>query len=133
MRISDWSSDVCSSDLERADEAVVIVDRGREARSYLPQMARDDRQPVVHLLAQRTDGLRLGRKLFLPPDRRHRPRDRDEIGRRGEQHPLLEGKVPKRGVMLKRGRKKMLAGHEHDHKVWSIAELVPVIHRNSVV
>src|SRR3546814_4164540 len=79
-------------------------------------MARDDRQPVVHLLAQRTDGLRLGRKLFLPPDRRHRPRDRDEIGRSGEQHPLLEGKVPKRGVMLKRGRKKMLAGHERSEE-----------------
>src|SRR3546814_2778526 len=90
-------------------------------------MARDDRQPVVHLLSQRTDGLRLGRKLCLRPDRRHRPRYRDEIGRSGEQHPLLEGKVPKRGVMLKRGRKKMLAGHEHDHIVWRIGELVPVI------
>src|SRR3546814_19837492 len=44
-----------------------------------------------------------------------------------EQHPLLEGKVPKRGVMLKRGRKKMLAGHEHDHIVWRIGELVSVI------
>src|SRR3546814_21104977 len=29
--------------------------------------------------------------------------------------------------MLKRGRKKMLAGHEHDHIVWRIGELVPVI------
>ena len=39
-----------------------------------------------------------------PPDRRHGARDRDEIGRGGEQNPPLERPFPKHIVLLERGR-----------------------------
>src|SRR3546814_16365192 len=47
MRISDWSSDVCSSDLLRATQAVRRGARAggtasRDRRSVLPQAAQDD-------------------------------------------------------------------------------------------
>src|SRR3546814_7288034 len=52
MRISDWSSDVCSSDLERDDgvgeeRAVVAVpDEEADAGAALDHFGRDNRQPA---------------------------------------------------------------------------------------
>src|SRR3546814_8466844 len=44
MRISDWSSDVCSSDLERAARRVGLDGgRGRRERRQFPAARRDDR------------------------------------------------------------------------------------------
>src|SRR3546814_4424442 len=74
MRISDWSSDVCSSDL---------------------------------------------RELFLPPHRCDGARDRDEVGRRREQHLALERIVPKLVVLIERGGEKMFAGDEHHEEIRS--------------
>src|SRR3546814_9729477 len=52
MRISDWSSDVCSSDLERADE----VFRADPEPAELRQDPHLDRQPGAHpLLVLRRD------------------------------------------------------------------------------
>src|SRR3546814_2687264 len=39
MRISDWSSDVCSSDLQPRPDIVVTADHGSQRRSNMPFMA----------------------------------------------------------------------------------------------
>src|SRR3546814_12127533 len=41
MRISDWSSDVCSSDLAKQRRAGVVVDEDWQARWYLDRLPAD--------------------------------------------------------------------------------------------
>src|SRR3546814_20845131 len=53
MRISDWSSDVCSSDLERGDEAAAVAEaaRGEHRDLHLVGRRGDQDQPRDIILA----------------------------------------------------------------------------------
>src|SRR3546814_5531028 len=103
MRISDWSSDVCSSDL-RGDFLVAGLDVERletlRLRQHLRFEAADEgvigsrslveiladardvrthhRHARIKLLAERRDFARLTRELFLPPHRCDGARDRED-------------------------------------------------------
>src|SRR3546814_18906458 len=87
MRISDWSSDVCSSDLERAPVIAAALDRHERARPRLPH-----RRHVLVVLP----GAELGVGDTPPPGRRAEQlgqtpvvvRARDEIHPRSEQRRL---------------------------------------------
>src|SRR3546814_20821747 len=61
MRISDWSSDVCSSDLRACDAAreEVAIDREGGARGNFRGvgLAHDDRAERPHLAVEQTDGI----------------------------------------------------------------------------
>src|SRR3546814_10436286 len=46
MRISDWSSDVCSSDLERAKQDAAVAEEGDEARGDRGEIAAVGRRDV---------------------------------------------------------------------------------------
>src|SRR3546814_2795671 len=92
MRISDWSSDVCSSDLQRrgtgADAGTALVERDRQA---------DDRAPRVRFLLDHAHdpGLLGGDEFRHVVDRRYRHADLLEpahplIAAGGRQH-LLDG------------------------------------------
>src|SRR3546814_8843640 len=70
------------------------------------------------------DFARLTRELFLPPHRRDGARDRDEVGRRREQHLALERIVPKLVVLIERGGEEMLAGDEHHDEIGRVVELI---------
>src|SRR3546814_6887927 len=58
MRISDWSSDVCSSDLQLGEEALDLVDPGGGCRRQMDMPARALGQPVA-------DGLGLVRGVVV--------------------------------------------------------------------
>src|SRR3546814_15989055 len=73
------------------------------------------------------DVARLTRELFLPPHRRDGARDREEVGRRREQHLALERIVPKLVVLIERGGEEMLAGDEHHDEIGRVVELIPIV------
>src|SRR3546814_7891669 len=67
MRISDWSSDVCSSDLDEAHDAVqILLENAVEACPVLiVATGATDKSRTAKLLANRGDGLVA---MFYPPD-----------------------------------------------------------------
>src|SRR3546814_13046617 len=83
MRISDWSSDVCSSDLEYGHAAAVTAHFGAAARRALVEdlgftgqrVARIDRlEPAQFVDPRRTQpGRSVGLQILDPPP--HRPRE----------------------------------------------------------
>src|SRR3546814_4849408 len=89
MRISDWSSDVCSSDLLRLQ--LESRDRGLQRRLSCPDDAQSDaalfrrldaklrtRAPfALRLLGIDADGIALAAPDRRPADRRHPPRHSD--------------------------------------------------------
>src|SRR3546814_12018831 len=80
MRISDWSSDVCSSDLDHRrggldHQFLLIVDRGDAQRIALPLPRPDDDEravvDVVVLMALATEhGLKAEQRILLAAHRR---------------------------------------------------------------
>src|SRR3546814_2582310 len=53
MRISDWSSDVCSSDLRRCHRWMQhIVEHSGEALAHAAKLGHDDGQPRLRVLRQ---------------------------------------------------------------------------------
>src|SRR3546814_15211516 len=56
MRISDWSSDVCSSDLERLCESLTIIGDGKVRFSGTVEAARATLRARVHLVTRQADG-----------------------------------------------------------------------------
>src|SRR3546814_3846987 len=52
MRISDWSSDVCSSDLQHADQRDADLHRRQEAPGVRGELARDLRAPAAALFGR---------------------------------------------------------------------------------
>src|SRR4051794_12106122 len=82
------------------DEAVVIVDGGREPASDAAEIVRGLGEAVVELLAELTDLTRFLGEPLLPPHGGNGARDRDEVGRRREQHLLVERIVPERRVLF---------------------------------
>src|SRR3546814_4822854 len=92
MRISDWSSDVCSSDLEFADvgadarhrvgdqhDAVLALGAHREAHDGGMQMDVVDDQPAIAVRIER----RPDRAGIAVMQRRHRV---EQMGERSEEH-----------------------------------------------
>src|SRR3546814_982741 len=68
MRISDWSSDVCSSDLVAADDVPPIAIRQRSpAGSLLPGLGSSRRMPKVPLAASKTRSMTLTCARYSPP------------------------------------------------------------------
>src|SRR3546814_18258963 len=58
MRMSDWSSDVCSSDLDRVDRARFLTEAAIDALRHVDVVARSAARPVVARLGLDRDRLR---------------------------------------------------------------------------
>src|SRR3546814_11735288 len=58
MRMSDWSSDVCSSDLDRVDRARFLTEAAIDALRHVDVVARRAARPVVARLGLDRDRLR---------------------------------------------------------------------------
>src|SRR3546814_19503113 len=100
MRISDWSPDVCSSDLSGADDGLSAV---------------AGRQSLAEASAWRARGLRPDACPISPPDRRCRI-DGDG-GRAGDRKSVVSGKSVSVRVDLGGRRiikKKQTGTHEYD-------------------
>src|SRR3546814_13592463 len=98
MRISDWSSDVCSSDLA-ARHGFVRACRGRLSGDAPVAQGPSDAIPAP--------GLRGGRRAELRPDCGGEERDAGEAGRRGagDRKSVGEGKGVSVRVDLSGGRR----------------------------
>src|SRR3546814_10433736 len=92
MRISDWSSDVCSSDLEDAEHGGRARRRRRHAANLVDAIGGADRRPFLRLI-----GRKVGERHLRGVARRlrHRLDDRLRVGagvkgvrpaRRSEEH-----------------------------------------------
>src|SRR3546814_6816821 len=85
MRISDWSSDVCSSDL-------VLADVAREAREAAGRREQRRRRRFLQAVAERAvllrhDGVAVDRRRLLRQFVRGiGAAERQDIGRRSEEH-----------------------------------------------
>src|SRR3546814_16078012 len=84
---------------EAADEGIISAHRGFEVFPQARDMAAHHRQPRMEFLAQRRDLARLAGAFFLPPDRRHRPPDPDQIGPRRDQHAAVAGVIDRKSVV----------------------------------
>src|SRR3546814_20251434 len=69
MRISDWSSDVCSSDLEGADVGTTFDVEGIEARLELVQNERGGWRGSSGMQYYYRDFLAVGEEAYVPPNR----------------------------------------------------------------
>src|SRR3546814_13077704 len=65
MRISDWSSDVCSSDLRNPVCSAFVREIGYQRKKALGMPASDDRMPQGHqfVIFKQCDGAGLGRRV----------------------------------------------------------------------
>src|SRR3546814_10522837 len=52
MRISDWSSDVCSSDLQRLDNEMAAFRQTMQVQSGIVENVRDDAQTLAAIVAK---------------------------------------------------------------------------------
>src|SRR3546814_20371147 len=102
MRISDWSSDVCSSDLAKAmvDEqmaadrrAGVDVDAGQEARKMIDEAREEEEprleQPVRDAAHADREQPRVEEDFPPRPRRGTAPLDRVQIGDHGIEHTFF--------------------------------------------
>src|SRR3546814_18349467 len=107
MRISDWSSDVCSSDLAKAmvDEqmaadrrAGVDVDAGQEARKMIDEAREEEEprleQPVRDAVHADREQPRVEADLPQRPRRGTARLDRIAIGAQGIEHPWSPPPLP---------------------------------------
>src|SRR3546814_12085043 len=97
MRISDWSSDVCSSDLEEQDREVRVAARGDEAEiavEFLPDMD-------IHAEVLDEQSLDYALEHIARDDGDHDP---DEGLRRQREPPRAEPDAPERSAERRVGK-----------------------------
>src|SRR3546814_18107282 len=91
MRISDWSSDVCSSDLPTESEDRETLDAFIDALVAIWEEAKQDIATVqgapYTMPDRRLDDVRAARQLDMP----HRPADCSEPGRQRNSRPARAG------------------------------------------
>ena len=98
--------------------------RAKDAQEPRDVTSASDEEPLGEEAGARFEAF--GGELLLLPHRRHGPRDRHQIGRRGEQHLALERPFPKRRIDFERGVEEVLARHVHHHQLGRIPELRPI-------
>src|SRR3546814_10530141 len=126
MRISDWSSDVCSSDLQSGAEFLVV--RRSLARRFEHRHVADARHHHDLRVRQRTmQDLGAGRikhAIFLAPDNQRR--------RRQSHHVLLQmryfgGEVAEDArmqvVVMRRGDRQFMRSEEHTSELQSLMRI----------
>src|SRR3546814_6480300 len=77
MRISDWSSDVCSSDLHSEDQPVPAAGEGQ--RIVVGDHGEDDRQGEIVVVQRALLGLRAQLRVRLPPGQIGRASCRERV------------------------------------------------------
>src|SRR3546814_10249239 len=125
MRISDWSSDVCSSDLTVRTDRKTWQDKGRhgrEPRDRFPGLTRSDR---TSRRGTENDPAHADAARIKCCKRRQRVADRDQIGARHEERGQGERRHPvkHRMAFIKRHHRTPDRSEEHTSELQSLMRI----------
>src|SRR5437899_3013375 len=83
-------------------------------------------QPLIKLMAEIADRLRVLSHLLLPPTISHGLQQSDQSSRRSQYHSLLDSELDQRRVLFKRRTEERLAGQKQHNELRCAVELFPI-------